>query len=309
MSCFPRLVIPNGTAYFDKVFGTLESSRKGHNRPITALAFLHDRLVVSGDRRGWVAVWDGFGCRWRRRFSRRGITALASGHGGVLWIGSFDRRVWFRYANELPVSVPVRIRRGVSSLVPLSAGMRVAVTSFAGELAVASDEEEVLREPRTTARGMVRARRATDPQYLLVWGLRGEVELRTAGSLEVVSTLNLDTLLVRDVMPLDGGMVAVLDYQHRVTVWLVDGWIPLGSGVLGLEGALGILGRIGSRLLLWSHHGILSWDLQDRGPADSWPHPGLSSAALDAAHGRLSLGFRDGTVQVWDLTESWITKN
>lgn len=279
-----------------------------HRRAVTALRFTPAGSLLSGDSRGWLAHWDGYGCLWSRRLARRGITAIANHGADEIVLGSFDGAIVQCALQTGAMEVLSRVRRGVAAIAYNAHTDRTIVTTRRGEISIYDGERPVISE-RIEQRGPAYCSVRPDARSLLVWGSGSRLEVRSATSLELIDAVHLETLTISDVRADDGDLLYVLDYERRLRAWVQTSWVQVAELELGVHGVARCIGRIGNMLWIVVGDTIVRVNAQRFVVADAQPFDALTAVAVDPVHERVALGFRTGIVQVWRQGDDAITEN
>lgn len=284
--------------------GTLISVVQAHRAPVTALTFDSRGDLYSGDRRGWIALWDRWGCRYRHRLSRRGITCIVEGAHETLFAGTFAGEVvrigWAGMAL-FPETV-AHFRRGVSSLA--AAPRRLFAASFRGDLCSIPIEPEDRLErmcDRREGRGAAFVRYDELRRLVLVYGVGTEIEERTAPGIDAIRVHTVPDFTLYDVFPLAGGLVATTGYDHTLRMWHGETWTQLGRVDTRLHGPLSICGGAGKLLFVASPGALIVIDAGRLVIRERIESADLTSVALSGDGCRIAIGYRDGRVGTWDI--------
>lgn len=291
------------------MLGLLSTVRQAHRHAISLLTYLPDGTLVSGDARGVLAHWDGWGCRWRERIARRAITAGVPVTESRLFLGSFDGSILELDLESHQVQRRARMRRGIASLDGDQVRGGVVFTTFNGCFGVLRGGSVVVEDRWREARGAAFARAEDPGGTVLLWGMGSIVQRRVLASLEELDYLNLSSLLIHDVCPLPGGLVMTVDYDHRVATWLSAGWVRLHEIDSGVHGRTRILGVVDERVWLSHDNGVSVIALRTATEPRTIELPGALVSCLNGDATALAVGYRDGTVQIWTLDQRGISKN
>lgn len=303
--------------------GTLVSVSMAHGAAISAIHIDGHGNLFTGDRRGWIAGWDRFGCAWRYRAHRRGVSAIIGVPGCVDDSGTGDSRcaahlvsggfdgtlVAVDAVGSVDTRPLARFRRGVSSIDLDRNGRRVAAASLRGDLWCAALDGQKADRARFGERGPAFVRFAAEGELLYAWGGRGRVEMRSPDGLREIARAGVPEFMTFDVMPAGSGAAVVLGYDNQLRHFLVSPWVLLGSIRLPLEGRCSILACAGESVWLYGAEQICEVSLRAMRVVRSVPFPGMSAAALAPEPGLLAIGYRTGELQLWQFREPTVAKN
>lgn len=291
------------------MLGVLSIVRQAHRHAISLLSYLPDGTLVTGDAGGVLAHWDSYGCVWRERIARRAITAASTTGSSEMYLGSFDGSILLLDTARHAIERCARMRRGIASLAATGQRDSVIYTTFNGRLGLLRFGVPFFEERWKESRGAVFARTERAGGTMLLWGMGAVVQRRAWSSLEEIDHLKVNSLLVHDVFPMQGGLVATIDYDHRIATWLASGWVRLHERDSGVHGRIRFLRITEDRVWLSHQDGVSRVLLGEPDGARSIELPGALTACMNHDGTALAVGYRDGTVQIWTLDQESISKN